>query len=137
MISIVLGTHLLSSGKKERSTLQPKTDSLYYVLPTFSPTVSTFRLPPSPKTVYYGKEVNIPDGSYEVEACRNDRCYTLEADIYDGVVETIYFPNGGYLDLDIKLDENGYGYDTDYYGNEWEIDASEHIEEWVDYFDDY
>ncbi len=52
-----------------------------------------------------------PDGIYIVEACSQDSgsCYDLDADISDGVVERIYFLNGGHLDLDgAELDENGF-----------------------------
>jgi len=51
-----------------------------------------------------------PDGSYTVEACSQNsgNCYDLDADISDGVVERIYFSNGGHLDLDgAELDEYG------------------------------
>lgn len=71
-------------------------------------------------------------GTYTVEACntRTGSCYDLNADIDEGVVERIYFPNGGHLDLDgAELDEDGYttgesyteseGYD----GNEWEVNC--------------
>lgn len=75
---------------------------------------------------YY--EENKPDGTYTVEACSSNGCYDLDADISDGVVETIYFPNGGYIYPDAELDEDGsgYGYDSD--GNEWEINCYDCVE---------
>jgi len=84
---------------------------------------------------YYNEidgESEKPNGSYTVEACntRTGKCYDLDADISDGVVETIYFPNGGHLDLDgAELDENGYAvgesytHSEGYDGDEWEINC--------------
>ncbi len=67
--------------------------------------------------------VDKPDGTYTVEACSSSGCYDLDADISDGTVETIYFPDGGYIYPDAELDEDGsgYGYDSD--GEEWEINC--------------
>ena len=71
-------------------------------------------------------------GTYTVEACntRTGSCYDLDADIGDGSVERIYFPNGGHLDLDgAELDEYGYAtgesytYGEGYNGDEWEINC--------------
>lgn len=64
--------------------------------------------------------------------------YDLDADISDGTVETIYFPNGGYLYFSADIDENGHASDFDYEGREWgfdiDMDSSaidEAIEEWA------
>lgn len=65
-----------------------------------------------------------------VEACNDSGCYELEADISNGEVETIYFNNGGYRQLNAEFDEDGdgYGYGSD--GDEWEIHVDENeIEE--------
>ncbi len=67
-----------------------------------------------------------------MEACSQDSgsCYDLDADISDGVVERIYFPNGGHLDLDgAEIDEDGYAYGESFTVGEgynddiWEINC--------------
>ena len=65
--------------------------------------------------------------------------YDLDADISNGTVETIYFPNGGYLYFSANIDENGHASDFDYTGREWGFDIDmessaidEAIEEWAD-----
>ncbi|MDO8463416.1 MAG: hypothetical protein Q7S96_04080 [bacterium] len=66
-------------------------------------------------------------GSTTVEACSQSsgNCYDLDADISDGEVETIYFPNGGYLELDdAELDEYGSGSGSTY-DDEWEIQCDD------------
>lgn len=104
----------------------------------FNPSSSTYY----PDDYYFGgydsyeneyedeKEKWPVSGSYDVEACnaRTGRCYDLEADINDDTVETIYFPNGGHLDLDgAGLDDDGYAYGDSYThsdgydGDEWEV----------------
>ncbi|MDP3725676.1 MAG: hypothetical protein Q8R36_00585 [bacterium] len=70
---------------------------------------------------YY--ENNRPDGTYTVEACSSSGCYDLDADISDGTVETLYFPNGGYIYPDAELDEDGSGSGYDNNGEEWEINC--------------
>lgn len=74
---------------------------------------------------YYEEEKERPDGTYTVEACSQNsgNCYDLDADISDGNVDTIYFPNGGYLDVDAELDEDGYGEGSSYNGDNWEINC--------------
>lgn len=78
------------------------------------------------------EEIEKPDGTYTVEACntRTGNCYDLDADISDGLVETIYFLSGGHLDLDgAELDEDGYGvgesytHSEGYDGDEWEVNC--------------
>lgn len=80
----------------------------------------------------YEDYVEKPNGTYTVEACSQNTgsCYDLDADIYDGVVDRIYFPNGGHLDLDgAELDEyysaSGESYtDSDGYdGDSWDINC--------------
>jgi len=63
------------------------------------------------------------DGTEMIEACslESRNCYDLEADIEDGVIVRIYFPNGGYLDFLAEIDEDGYASDLDKYGNDWEF----------------
>lgn len=60
-------------------------------------------------------------GTETIDACSDSGCYSLDADITDGYVETLYFPNGGYIYPDAEIDESGFaeGYDND--SNYWEF----------------
>jgi hypothetical protein len=60
-------------------------------------------------------------GTETIDACSDSGCYTLDADISDGYVETLYFPNGGYIYPDAEIDESGYAEGYDYEGNYWEF----------------
>lgn len=60
-----------------------------------------------------------------VEACSSSGCYELDADVSGGEVETIYFDNGGYRELDAEFDEDGDGYGTGSDGDEWEVHVDE------------
>lgn len=35
------------------------------------------------------------DGTFAIDACSDSGCYTLDADISSGYIDTVYFPNGG------------------------------------------
>ncbi|MBI2019051.1 hypothetical protein HYS95_00085 [Candidatus Daviesbacteria bacterium] len=61
------------------------------------------------------------DGTETIEACSDDsgNCYSLDADISNGHLETLYFPNGGYLNFYTEFDSDGDAYDTDSEGNSW------------------
>lgn len=62
------------------------------------------------------------NGSETINACYSSvHCYDLDADISGGSVESIYFPNGGYLYFDADIDENGYASDFDKEGREWDF----------------
>lgn len=84
-------------------------------------------------------------GTETIEACSDSGCYSLDADIYDGRIDTLYFPNGGYIYPDAEIDESGFaeGYEGD--GNYWEfevdLDSStvqDAISDWAsDYQSDY
>lgn len=74
---------------------------------------------------YYWDEImEYVDGYEEVEAYsyESGNYYYLDADISSGVIDTIYFPNEGYLYVDAEIDEDGdaYGYDYDA-GNYWDF----------------
>jgi len=88
------------------------------------------------------------DGSTEVEAYSYDsgNYYSLDADISNGEVDQVYFPNGGYLhSLGAEVDSGGSasGYDQEYRDWEFEVDDSlidDAVEEWAqdnDYELDY
>lgn len=62
-------------------------------------------------------------GSETIEACSDSGCYSLDAEIADGYIEMLYFPNGGYIYPDAEIDEDGSaaGYDGD--GNYWQFEV--------------
>lgn len=83
---------------------------------------------------YYWDEVReYINGADIVEACTDSGCYSLDADIYSGYIETIYFPNGGYLYFGALIDENGYADGYDQNGNYWsfyfDIESSSLVED--------
>ncbi len=73
--------------------------------------------------------------SVEVYSHKSNGYYTLDADISNGEVESIHFPNGGYIYVNAELNSDGTG---DGYGSDgyWdvEIDSSlieDAVEEWA------
>jgi len=68
------------------------------------------------ETGYYGTET--------VSACNESsgNCYDLDADIYDDEVERLYFPKGGWVDVDYSDCDDGYCYLEDENGTEWEVE---------------
>ena len=62
-------------------------------------------------------------GYETIEACyENGNCYTLEADISSGSIDTIYFPNGGWLDFySAEIDSEGFASDYDDENRYWEF----------------
>lgn len=54
---------------------------------------------------------------------RSGNSYSLEADVNDGQVERIYFPNGGWSDMSSSDVSFGSGSGTDIEGREWEFDG--------------
>lgn len=60
-------------------------------------------------------------GTEVVDACSDSGCYSLDADIYDGYIVEVYFPNGGYIQPDAEIGDDGFaeGYDSD--GGYWEF----------------
>ena len=67
-------------------------------------------------TGYYGTET--------VSACNQSsgNCYDLDADISDDEVERLYFPKGGWVDIEYSDCDDGYCYLEDENGTEWEIE---------------
>lgn len=63
------------------------------------------------------------DGTETVEACSSSsgNCYDLDADISNGQIEQIYFPNGGYLYFSADIDESGNASDSDQNGDSWDF----------------
>ncbi len=71
------------------------------------------------------EEQKIEDGDHQVEACHNGSCYSLDAEVEDGVVTRINFPNGGYRDIDAELDGSGEGSGSDNNGENWDVTIDE------------
>lgn len=63
-------------------------------------------------------------GSDTVYACNDSsgNCYDLDADFYDNEVERLYFPKGGWVDIDSSNCDDDYCYLEDENGTEWEIE---------------
>jgi len=95
---------------------------------------------------YYWDEIKeYVDGTETIDACsfESGNCYSLDADIYNGQIETIYFPNGGYLYFSADIDKSGNAFDIDSDGNSWDftidMDSSiinDAIDDWA-YYNDY
>jgi curved DNA-binding protein CbpA len=61
------------------------------------------------------------DGYATIEACSDSGCYDLEAHISNGKIDSIDFPNGGYLYFDADINSNGKASDMDQNGNWWDF----------------
>jgi len=80
-------------------------------------------------------------GTETINACSSEsgNCYDLDADISDGSIEQIYFPNTGYLYFSADIDSDGSASDFDENGNEWDftldMDSSivdDAVSQWAD-----
>ena len=65
--------------------------------------------------------------------------YSLDADISNGEVDTIYFPNDGYVSIGSNIDSSGEASGLDYQGREWDINydmdssaVDDAIQEWAE-----
>lgn len=83
------------------------------------------------------------DGTYSADVCNDysGACYGLDVDVSDGQVETIYFPNGGHLDLEgAELDESGvatgdaYTWEEGYTGETWTVEVPDMEHEYEEDF---
>jgi len=63
-------------------------------------------------------------GEDTMYACNLDsgNCYDLEVEGNGEELETIYFPNGGWVDVSYSDCEDGYCYAEDENGTEWEFE---------------
>ncbi len=63
------------------------------------------------------------NGTETINACsfESGNCYDLDAEISDGQIEMISFPNGGYLYFSADIDEYGNASDIDNDGNSWDF----------------
>ena len=91
------------------------------------------------KTDYWDEIKEYIDGTYTVIACSENsgNCYDLDLDINDGNTRSLYFPNGGYVDIYTEFDSDGStsGYD-DNDADYWELtlndsDIDDAIDEWA------
>jgi len=94
---------------------------------------------------YWDEIKDYVDGTETIDACslESGNCYSLDADISSGIIEEIYFSNGGYLYFSADIDESGNASDIDQDGNNWDftidMDSSiidDAIDEWA-YDNDY
>ncbi|MFA5359653.1 MAG: hypothetical protein WC349_01715 [Patescibacteria group bacterium] len=62
-------------------------------------------------------------GTDTVDVCseESNHCYSLDVDIQNGVVDTIYFPKGGHTEIGAELDSNGNASGFDYERRAWDI----------------
>lgn len=92
------------------------------------------------KSDYWDDIAEYLDGTYTIEACSDNsgNCYDLDADISSGDIDTIYFSNGGYLDIygaDVDSDGSASGdSDEDYWTFQVDdSDIDQAVEDWADY----
>ncbi len=63
-------------------------------------------------------------GTETMEACNQSsgNCYDLDVDSDGENIERIYFPKGGWVDVDSSECDDGYCYVEDENGTEWELE---------------
>ena len=63
------------------------------------------------------------NGSESIEACslESGNCYELEAELSSGVIDTLHFNNGGWLNLAADVDSSGSASDVDDRGRSWDF----------------
>ncbi len=63
------------------------------------------------------------NGTQSVEACsESGSCYSLDADLSNGSIDTLHFNNGGWLSLDADIDSDGSASGIDQRGRSWTFD---------------
>lgn len=81
------------------------------------------------------------NGTENIDACseESNHCYSVDADIYNGIINQIYFSKGGNIDIGIEIDSNGKASGFDYEKRAWDftvdMDSSmidDAIQEWAD-----
>lgn len=107
-------------------------DAYYYGNPSHSGGSATERYEYTPSYVDDPYTTNDesndqPVGFYGTEtvyACNQSsgNCYDLDADSDGESIERLYFPKGGWVDIDYSDCDGGYCYLEDENGNEWEIE---------------
>jgi len=73
---------------------------------------------------YWDEIKEYVNGTETIVACssQSGNCYDLDADIYQGMVDQVYFSNGGYLYFGADFDSNGYASEYDQNGNAWDFE---------------
>jgi hypothetical protein len=63
------------------------------------------------------------DGTETINACSSEsgNCYDLDADISGGVIDELYFDNGGYLYFSADIEDDGSASDYDQNGDSWDF----------------
>ena len=78
------------------------------------------------------------NGIENIEACTGSNCYDLAADISNGIINIVHFPNIGYLSPDEDINENGSA--SSYHdGKNWDYQVDmdsgtvdDTVQEWAD-----
>ncbi|GIW69044.1 MAG: hypothetical protein KatS3mg100_538 [Candidatus Parcubacteria bacterium] len=72
---------------------------------------------------YWDEIKDYVSGTETLDACsyESGNCYSLDAEISNGQIEMVYFPNGGYLYFSADIDESGNASDIDQNGNSWDF----------------
>ncbi len=87
----------------------------------------TYRYNNTPSSFYDYESNDQPVGFYGSDtmyACNggSGNCYDLDVDTDGENIERIYFPKGGWVDVDYSDCEDGYCYIEDENGTEWELE---------------
>jgi hypothetical protein len=102
---------------------------------------------PEPRTIsrddalsnHWDEVCDYISGTEEIEACViGGGCYALEADIIGCNIDTVYFANGGFLDVSAPIDEYGNASTFDTRGRLWDFTldmqsfiVDEALEDWA------
>ncbi|MFA6585526.1 MAG: hypothetical protein WCS97_03760 [Candidatus Paceibacterota bacterium] len=137
VLVLIIGGIVHFSNNSQKKTSSFDSDSYFY--PSNSGEKNIDR-----DEAIYGHWDEIKDyinGTETIGACLEEsgNCYSLDADIYHGEVNQIYFENGGYLYFGADIDENGSASDFDQNGRAWDFDVDMNsstidnaISEWAD-----
>lgn len=81
------------------------------------------------------------NGTESIDACSEDsgHCYSVDAEIYNGTIDQIYFSKGGNIDIGMEIENNGEASGFDYEGRAWAFTVDmgssiidDAIQEWAD-----
>lgn len=72
---------------------------------------------------HWSEIMEYANGTETINACNEDsgRCYDVDADIYNGIVDEIFFSSGGHLQFGADIDERGDASDFDVEGHAWDF----------------
>jgi hypothetical protein len=133
VILLIIGSSIFHHSNKEENQSYPSYKSEYRSKSSRHRTISS----EDALDQYWDEIKEHINGTETIDAYsqKSGGNYTLDADISNGEVEAIHFPNGGYIYINADLDSDGTGegYGSDGYW-EVEIDSSlieEATEEWA------